>query len=118
MKEMSNRVTMFIASIVGSVMNFYFLLDHRVKLLELTKTYYISIYVNHGLFYLSLFNILVSLLMKKQYFRIIGIMLVFVGLSYLVLFMTFEKGNYLYLVPLVMYVFSGYSLIYSYNRKK
>lgn len=110
---MSKRITMLMACMVGSVFNFYFLLDHRVRLLELTKTYYLSIYINHGLFYFSLILILVCFIMRQKHFRLVGIILVLVGLLYLVLFLTFEKGNYLYLTPLCLYIVSGYSLIYS-----
>lgn len=117
MKNFTIRVLLLITATVGIAFSFWYLIDHQMYMPQLTDISKYARFINHGLFIFALFLLIYSFFIKKRQYKFFSVVLIISGLLYLMLTFSFIDPNYLYLIPILFYLLSGFVLFNEAHKK-
>ncbi len=113
---MKLRFLLFISALIGAIFSFWYLVYRPLQSNELTNIEQYAKPINHVLFFISLFFMLLTFFIKKKTMHFIGKLLIVVGLLYLTLMFSFIETSYYFIIPLILYMLTGF-LMLGYKKK-
>ncbi|QVK18838.1 hypothetical protein KHQ81_03750 [Mycoplasmatota bacterium] len=116
MRKSHLHILLFISALIGALFNFIFLINRPLNTNELTAIEIFASPINHILFFIALFLMFYTFFIQRKLIHILGMLLILLGLLYLVLMFSFVNVSFYYLIPLGLYLLTGFSML-GYQKK-
>lgn len=113
MKSITIHILLFISAIIGASFSFWYLIDHHIYHPQLSSIAPYVYFLNHGLFILALLLMIYTFFMKPRKYKRVAFLIILMGLSYILIILSFIEPKYLYLIPLGFYFLTGFYILQS-----
>ncbi len=108
MRKIYPRVFLFLSAFIGALFSFFFLIDRPIHINQITSIEHYASYINSVLFFISLFLMVYVFFFSRKLRYFFSCLLILLGLLYITLMFSFNQVNYYYLIPIGLYIFTGF----------